>query len=141
MNTKRPGCTGTRRQFLLDTGMGFTGLALNAMMFKDGVVQAAPSTQEVLTAWQTGETDHSCAALPQLAKRSASSGTALADGAAQLAEHERQRVLQRAAAAAERAGVLIAGPLGLCFLPAFVCLGIVPVVAGLAGEIFGAGPQ
>ncbi len=26
--------------------------------------------------------------------------------------------------------VLIAGPLGLCFLPAFVCLGIVPVVAG-----------
>jgi pilus assembly protein TadC len=44
-----------------------------------------------------------------------------------------------AAAAAERAGVLIAGPLGLCFLPAFVCLGIVPVVVGLAGEIFGAG--
>jgi pilus assembly protein TadC len=42
-------------------------------------------------------------------------------------------------AAAERAGVLIAGPLGLCFLPAFVCLGIVPVVAGLAGEVFGSG--
>ena len=28
--------------------------------------------------------------------------------------------------------VLVAGPLGLCFLPAFVCLGIVPVVIGLA---------
>ncbi len=36
-----------------------------------------------------------------------------------------------------RAGVLIAGPLGLCFLPAFVLLGVVPVVAGLAGEVFG----
>ena len=45
----------------------------------------------------------------------------------------------RHAAAADRAGVLIAGPLGLCFLPAFVCLGIVPVVAGLAGDIFGSG--
>lgn len=33
---------------------------------------------------------------------------------------------------AERAAVLVAGPLGLCFLPAFVCLGIVPVVIGLA---------
>ena len=43
----------------------------------------------------------------------------------------------RAAAAAERAGVLIAGPLGLCFLPAFICVGVVPVVIGLAGDVFG----
>lgn len=55
MRMPRPGCTGTRRQFLLDTGMGFTGLALNAMLFRDGVAQAAPSAQDVLTAWQTGE--------------------------------------------------------------------------------------
>ena len=32
----------------------------------------------------------------------------------------------------ERAAVLVAGPLGLCFLPAFVCLGVLPVVVGLA---------
>ncbi|NBP84010.1 MAG: type II secretion system F family protein, partial [Mycobacteriaceae bacterium] len=31
-------------------------------------------------------------------------------------------------------------PLGLCFLPAFVCLGVVPVVAGLAGDVFSVGP-
>ena len=55
MKTPPPGCPGTRRQFLLDTGMGFTGLALNAMMFRDGVAQAAPSETDVLTAWQTGE--------------------------------------------------------------------------------------
>ena len=35
-------------------------------------------------------------------------------------------------AAAQRASVLIAGPLGLRCLPMFLCLGIVPVVAGLA---------
>ena len=34
-----------------------------------------------------------------------------------------------------RAGVRILAPLGLCFLPAFVCLGIVPMVIGLAGEV------
>lgn len=34
---------------------------------------------------------------------------------------------------------MIAGPLGLCYLPAFVCLGIVPVVAGLAGDVLGSG--
>src|SRR5437660_1862447 len=36
-------CPGvSRRSFLLDTGMGFTGLALSAMLFKDGVAQGNP---------------------------------------------------------------------------------------------------
>jgi pilus assembly protein TadC len=92
-------------------------------------------------AWQSADekAGESCEALTRLARRSASSGSALAAGVAELAEQERQDVTHAAAAAAERAGVLIAGPLGLCFLPAFVCLGVVPVVAGLAGEIFGSG--
>ena len=34
-------CAGvTRRSFLADTGLGFTGLALGAMLFKDGVARA-----------------------------------------------------------------------------------------------------
>lgn len=44
-----------------------------------------------------------------------------------------------AGATAQRASVLIAGPLGLCYLPTFLCLGIVPVVAGLAGDVLGPG--
>jgi len=39
------------------------------------------------------------------------------------------------AAAARKVGVLAVAPLGLCFLPAFVCLGIVPVVVGLASQV------
>src|SRR5438093_9084461 len=36
-----PKCCGiTRRSFLADTGMGFTGLALGAMLFRDGVTRA-----------------------------------------------------------------------------------------------------
>ncbi|MEZ0362879.1 type II secretion system F family protein [Mycobacterium sp. pUA109] len=78
-------------------------------------------------------------ALLGLARRSARSGAALADGVADLAAQCRHDASQSAVAAAERAGVLIAGPLGLCFLPAFVCVGIVPTVAGLAGRVLQAG--
>lgn len=36
-----PHCSGiTRRSFLADTGMGFTGLALGALLFRDGVARA-----------------------------------------------------------------------------------------------------
>lgn len=78
-------------------------------------------------------------ALLRLARRSASSGAALAGAVGELAEESRNDAAHAATAAAERAGVLIAGPLGLCFLPAFVCLGIVPVVAGLAGDVLQSG--
>ena len=93
------------------------------------------------TAWSAapGEVDRHCEALLRLARRSASSGAALADSVAELAVSVRQETADAARAAAERASVLIAGPLGLCYLPAFVCLGIVPVVAGLAGQVLGPG--
>ena len=43
-----PGCTGMRRRsFLADVGMGFTGLALGAMLHRDGVARA-----EAPAAWQ-----------------------------------------------------------------------------------------
>ncbi len=86
-----------------------------------------------------GNIDGHTDALLRLARRSAFSGAALADGVAELADQSRADAAHAAAAAAERAGVLIAGPLGLCFLPAFVCLGIVPVVAGLAGGLLRSG--
>src|ERR1051325_5358196 len=39
-----PRCCGvTRRSFLADTGMGFTGLALGALLFRDGMAQAGSS--------------------------------------------------------------------------------------------------
>jgi pilus assembly protein TadC len=92
-------------------------------------------------AWSApdGTADKHCDALLRLARRSASSGAALADGVAELAASVRNEAADAARAAAERASVLIAGPLGLCYLPAFVCLGIVPVVAGLAGDVLGSG--
>ena len=60
-----------------------------------------------------------------------------AAGLTELAETIRDRARDDALERSERAGVAISGPLGLCFLPAFVCLGIVPVVIGLAGGVLG----
>lgn len=52
---------------------------------------------------------------------------------------DRSRAARRAAArtAAGRLGVRLVLPLGLCFLPAFVLLGLVPVVVSLASGLFG----
>lgn len=94
------------------------------------------------TAWSApsaGSVQPAVAAVLRLARRSGSSGTALASGITEFAVECRHDAAHAATAAAERAGVLIAGPLGVCFLPAFVCLGIVPVVAGLAGDVLRSG--
>jgi len=75
------------------------------------------------------------AALARGARHTTRSGTALADVVNALATTARDSAGDVAEARAQRAGVLIAAPLGLCFLPAFVCLGIVPVIAGLATQL------
>ncbi|KUI46374.1 pilus assembly protein TadC [Mycobacterium sp. GA-1199] len=92
------------------------------------------------TAWADApDGDRSVDALLRLARRSAASGTALAQGVSTLATRSRDDAADTARAAAERASVLIAAPLGVCYLPAFFCLGIVPVVAGLAGDVLQSG--
>ncbi|MGB6244653.1 type II secretion system F family protein [Gordonia sp. (in: high G+C Gram-positive bacteria)] len=73
--------------------------------------------------------------LAALIRRASRAGSALAEAVAGFAETTRRRAENAALEAAERAGVKISGPLGLCFLPAFVCLGIAPVVIGLASEL------
>jgi pilus assembly protein TadC len=102
-------------------------LALGA----DPAVAWAPPENEAVSA--------SSLALLRLARRSAASGAVLARGVVELAAETRQDATHAAAAAAERASVIIAGPLGLCFLPAFVCLGLIPVIAGLATDVLGSG--
>ncbi len=75
------------------------------------------------------------AALARGARRTARSGAALAGVARGLAAGVRERAEDAAETKAQRAAVAIAGPLGLCFLPAFLCLGAVPVVIGMAARL------
>jgi hypothetical protein len=83
------------------------------------------------TAWQVQE-GSALHAFARAARRSAYSGAGLAAVAADAAREIRAGAGERAAARGQRAGVLITGPLGLCFLPAFLALGVAPVVVGLA---------
>jgi len=94
---------------------------------------------EPAAAWEAAAAEPATEALARIARRSARSGASLSAGIAELAAHQRGAAEDTAVAAAERAGVLVAGPLGLCFLPAFVCLGVVPVVLGLAGPLLHGG--
>ena len=80
--------------------------------------------------------------LPELApvaaagRRCAHSGARLAGALVDTAEQLRAEHTQLALLRAQRTGVWALLPLGCCFLPAFVCIGIVPVVLGVAGQVF-----
>jgi pilus assembly protein TadC len=67
--------------------------------------------------------------------RSSASGGALAGALTRLADDLRADRAVAAEAAARRAGVLIVLPLGLCFLPAFVLAGLVPVLVAVLGDV------
>jgi pilus assembly protein TadC len=73
--------------------------------------------------------------LRQAATRSAHSGAALTGALARLADDLRAARATRAEAGAQRLGVLVVLPLGLCFLPAFLLTGVVPVVAAVLGDV------
>ncbi|MFI6053601.1 type II secretion system F family protein [Streptomyces violascens] len=77
------------------------------------------------------------AELARCLERAASSGAPAAGPVARVAERCRAERTREASARARRAGVLITGPLGLCFLPAFLAAGVAPVVIGLAGGLLG----
>lgn len=71
-------------------------------------------------------------ALARCLERAGSTGAPAAEPVARLAEAMRAERASAAVARAQRAGVLITGPVGLCFLPAFLMVGVAPVVIGLA---------
>ena len=64
--------------------------------------------------------------------RAATGGAPVAASVQRVAVQARLEGVARAERAARRTGVLVVGPLGLCFLPAFLLLGVVPAVLGLA---------
>jgi pilus assembly protein TadC len=69
------------------------------------------------------------------ALRSHQSGAALALALRRAAEAARTADEVSAEAAARRVGVLVVLPVGLCFLPAFALIGVVPVVVGVLGDV------
>jgi pilus assembly protein TadC len=76
-------------------------------------------------------------ALARTVQRAETSGARAAPALQALAAETRATGRAAADAAVRRAGVWVLAPLGACFLPAFVCLGVVPLVIGIAGDALG----
>jgi pilus assembly protein TadC len=91
----------------------------------------------VAAAWSRYEDDPVLGSVVRSVHRSARSGSALASAFERLAAERRAAADAAGEVRARRAGVLATAPLGLCFLPAFVCLGIVPLVLSIADAVFG----
>jgi Flp pilus assembly protein TadB len=108
---------------------GSTGVALRRVA---GLLELGA---DPAVAWRVAQDDVAAAAFARTAARSAATGAALARTARAESTRVREALTDIAEARAQRAGVLIAAPLGLCFLPAFLVLGVAPVVIGLAGEV------
>ncbi|WP_446042325.1 type II secretion system F family protein [Streptomyces sp. SID1121] len=77
--------------------------------------------------------------LARCLERAGVSGAPAAEPVARLAEGLRAERARTAVARAQRAQVLITAPVGLCFLPAFLAVGVAPVVIGLAGGLLSGG--
>jgi pilus assembly protein TadC len=77
------------------------------------------------------------AGLGRILVRAGESGSSVTPALRALAAEGRSFLHADTDAAVRRAGVWVLAPLGLCFLPAFVCLGVAPLVLGIAGDVFG----
>ncbi|THA36592.1 hypothetical protein E6R18_00875 [Streptomyces sp. A1277] len=75
------------------------------------------------------------AALARCLDRAGSTGAPAAEPVARMAEALRAERARAAVARAQRAAVMVTAPVGLCFLPAFLAVGVAPVVVGLAGGL------
>jgi pilus assembly protein TadC len=86
-------------------------------------------------AWAELVGDPELSGVARAVARSAESGSRLAAAFERMAAERRSSLAAEAEARAQRAGVTAMAPLGLCFLPAFVSLGVVPIVLALAQEV------
>ncbi|MFF5477331.1 type II secretion system F family protein [Streptomyces sp. NPDC012935] len=105
----------------------------------------ARGAAEVRLGGEPGEAWHRLALLPgagglaRLLERADVSGLPAAGPVARLAAEARADWARAATERARRAAVMVSAPVGLCFLPAFIAVGVAPVVIGLAGGVLGGG--
>jgi Flp pilus assembly protein TadB len=94
---------------------------------------------DVRAAWAPLAVHPESAALARAMVRSSDSGAPLVEVLDRLAADLRRDRSAAAASAARTLAVRAVGPLGVCFLPAFLLLGVFPTVWGLAGGVLGGG--
>jgi Flp pilus assembly protein TadB len=86
--------------------------------------------------WRRLADDPALAPLGRALARAHESGTPVADAIARLAVRSAEQARAEVEDRARRVGVRAAVPLGLCLLPSFVVLGIVPLAAALLADLW-----
>ncbi|MFD3685791.1 type II secretion system F family protein [Nocardiopsis sp. NPDC058631] len=92
---------------------------------------------DTASAWRRPALPAPLAAVGRDLARAADTGAPVADLVDRHVADLRRALSTRATARVERLGVLVVAPLGLCFLPAFVLIGIVPMAAELLSRALG----
>ena len=87
------------------------------------------------SAWQSVSSSSALAPIRDAIVRSAETGAPLTAVLTRMADDMRRERQVQVEVAARTAGVRAVAPLAACFLPAFVLMGVVPVVASLAGDL------
>ncbi|MFH8748416.1 type II secretion system F family protein [Streptomyces rimosus] len=90
---------------------------------------------EPSAAWQRFGELPGARELTRCMERAGISGVPAVEGVARIAAGLRAAAHRTAAERARRAAVLVTFPLAACFLPAFLVIGVAPVLIGLAGEL------
>jgi pilus assembly protein TadC len=101
----------------------------------DVVVAALRSGAAPEEAWQAWLSDPWLAPVARTAVRTARTGAAAADDLSRTATRLRARRRSETQHRVRRAAVWLVVPLGLCFLPAFVLVAVVPLVVGLVPSL------
>ena len=96
------------------------------------MVSALDLGADPIGAWSMLAADEPLRPIARAAARSAETGAPLAMLLTAVADDQRDEARSRAEAMARASGVRSVAPLAACFLPAFLLIGIVPVVASLA---------
>jgi Flp pilus assembly protein TadB len=113
-----------------DAVPGPVGVAL------DGVVARLTVGVDPVEAWRGLTEVPGMASWGRAVARAIETGASLADTMTDLAEDRRAARRSEAQALANRIGVRATLPLGLCFLPAFVVLGVIPLVGAMTSAMW-----
>jgi pilus assembly protein TadC len=120
-----------------DHGLRVVGTALGGALGRQ-FVRVADGLRlglEPVDAWDALRTSPESGRFADAVSRTADSGAAVARALDRLADALRSASAARVESAAQRLGVLMVLPLGLCFLPAFVFAGIAPVIVAVLGDV------
>ena len=103
----------------------------------DRLVAALDLGADPAAAWAELGREPGLAALARAVTRSLETGAPLSGILPGIADDLRRESRARAESAARAAGVRAVAPLAACFLPAFLLVGVVPVIASLALPVLG----